>query len=167
MTLRSVPRVSDGPRLTVKQSTIFMALTLVVQVVLAVLYLVLVIRPFYVNGLDEVPVEEVESGLHDPAYVPPFCYVPADSATRESNCVDGSTRDLDGRKVLYWAALTACFGPWIGGFFTVVSTMMWLRCWDALPRGSRLLGAFGVLVSFGTFVLISHRGFEFLLWFMD
>ena len=61
-----------------RQSVILLWITPVVQVVLAVLYTVLVIRPFYMNGLDKLPAEEVASGLHDLAYLHPFCYAPSD-----------------------------------------------------------------------------------------
>ena len=156
------------PRLSIKQAEILLWITPVVQIALAVMYVFFVTRPFYLNGLDQVPIEEIESGLYDPAYLYPFCYTPPDAPDdRASRCADGTKGNPNGRLFSGWAVTTACLGPWIGGAFTVVSTMSVLRCWDQLRRTSRWMGMISVLFSFGTFVLMSHRGYVFLIWLLD
>jgi hypothetical protein len=146
---------------------ILLWITPVVQVVLAVMYMVLVVRPFYMNGLDELPAEEVASGLHDPAYLHPFCYTLSDVPGGRGGCADGTQGNPNGRSFFIWAAYTACGGPWIGGGLTVMSTMTLLRSWERLRRSSRLVGMIGVALSFGTFILMSHQGALFMIWFMD
>jgi len=146
---------------------ILLGITPVVQVVLAVMYVVFVTRPFYMNGLDKLPAEEIESGLYDPAYLHPFCYAPPDVPGGGGGCADGTEGNPNDRGFLIWAAYTACGGPWVGGLLTVVSTMTLLRSWERLRRSSRLVGMIGVALSFGTFILMSHRGPLFMIWFLD
>lgn len=164
MSMASIQRST----LSLKQAEILLGISSVVQVVLAVLYVLLVIHPFYVNGLDRAPVADIESGLYEPDHLYPFCYTPADVLTREGfRCADGTPGNPNGRRLLGWAVMLACFGPWVGGVFTVLSTLVVLRYWDLLRQPSRVMGVINVVLGFGTFILMAHRGPWFLFWLFE
>ena len=161
MNAASVKRPTPSP----KQAEILLGIASVVQIVLAVLYILFVTRPFYVNGLDRVPVGDIEQGLYNPDHLHPFCHTPSDVSDGGSfHCADGMPGNPSGRRLLGWAGMLACFGPWVGGTFTVLSTMFVLRSWDLLRRPGRVIGFINVVLSFGTFILIAHRGPWFLYW---
>jgi hypothetical protein len=154
--------------MSTRPPTVFLGITVVVQVVLGVMFVTLVMRPFYANGLDEVSFEEIESGLYDPSYFYPFCYAPPDaSGSRDPRCHDDTAGNSAGNHLLSLAITAACGGPWIGGIFTVLSTLIVLRRWERLGQGGRILGVIGVVVSFAAFILMAHRGPLFMYWFMD
>jgi hypothetical protein len=136
--------------------------------VLIVMFVALVMRPFYANDLDEVPFEELESGLYDPAYLYPFCYTLPDALdSRDPRCTDDTGAGSAGSRLLFWATMATCGGPWIGGIFTVLSTLIVLRRWEQLGRTTRLLGVIGIVVSFAAFILMAHRGPLFMYWFVE
>jgi hypothetical protein len=115
-----------------------------------------------------VPVADIESGLYDPDHFYPFCYTLPDAPDERSLCcADGTPGNPNGPRLLGWAVMLACFGPWVGGAFTVMSTLTVLRYWDLLRQPSRLIGVINVALSFGTFILMAHRGPWFLFWLFE
>jgi hypothetical protein len=169
MSVASVQR----PTMSLKQAEGLLGISSAVQIVLAVMYILFVIHPFYVNGLDRVPVADIESGLYEPDHLYPFCYTPAEVPPAEVpgggslHCADGTTGNPNGRRLLGWAVMLACLGPWVGGVFTILSTLTVLRYWDLLRQPSRVIGVINVVLGFGTFILMAHRGPWFLFWLFD
>lgn len=111
----------------------------------AVIYILLIILPFYVYGLHQQPVELVRGGNFDPKGYPLYA------------------------SALGWAAFVVlvCGSIWMAGGGLALASVL-ARKGRHLPTGQRLLGAAAVFASASTLVfMISPWGWLIVVWLMD
>jgi hypothetical protein len=147
---------------------LFLIIPTVMQVMLVAAYVLLVIRPFYQNGLDTRPVQEVMSGWHDPSYLHPFCYTPPDVPDwYYSRCADGTQGNPNGDSLYLFARMAACLCPWVSAGLAILTVVVLLRSWKWLQWDARVLGAVGGAIWIVAFIFMFHRWYLFLTWILD
>jgi hypothetical protein len=115
------------------------------------LYCLLILLPYFYNGLNQVSWEMLTSGLYDPKGYPPFVY----------EGVVGAGLELLGVLVVILGLPTiAAMGGVLG--------LTLRRHWHQLQQKQRILGSAAVVIAvFMLGIVVSPFGRTLIIWFMD
>jgi hypothetical protein len=141
-----------------------------VQIIVIALYVGLVVKPFYANGLNMQPREKVAGGSYEPAGLPTFCFLPSGLPDWiPGRCADGTDGDPSGEWLLGGAMLLALFGPVVLGILGVSAGIALAAEWSRLHSPARAIALANIVVSLGAvgFMWGTPMGRLLFTWIMD
>jgi hypothetical protein len=129
------------PRNSVDAITLVLSIAMGLQLIAIVLYIGLLVWPFYSNGLHMQPTAKVRSGSFEPQRLAPFCHTPPDAPSWYCcSCADGAEGNPRGEALLGWAMFAAWFGPVLLIALDGLVGVFLIRGWSVLRFFEQVIG---------------------------